>query len=444
MDLPSALDPTKFEHFWQADVTDDLIPSPGFLSDFVLALRGTEAPTVFCLWAGLWAISSLLKRETWYDWFPEPLYPNLYVILVSPPRLCAKSTVARWAAKVAEQAVGAFPDPMMREIKRLNLLRSKASPESLSMILEPTKKNVKDEKDDYHSVGRYPQIAMMLSELTTFLGRQKYNVGLIDRLTDLFDCAESDDLTISRGYKAFKDAYVTLLGGTTPDKLRVSIPDEAFGGGFMSRAIVVWKERSERMFPEPRNVPPWSMQEWRKLLGDRLAWVVDNAQGPYMMDDAAKDMYYKWYPQFHADLQKEGSEKRMEMQVRLDSHLIKVALLLRAQRYEPGRLITLHDLEEAKFLLNATFKANENATEDVGVSGYTRHLNAMRRLFKRRLKLTRRQLVQLMSPRDCDAITVSKIVFQMMQSGELSIRLNGEEKKSVSTNGHEVYFWRGA
>jgi len=332
----------------------------------------------------------------------------------------------------------------MKEGKRLNLLRSKASPESLSMLLEPTKKNIRDEKDEYQAVKRYPQIAMMISELDTFLGKQQYNTGLISRLTDLFDSGDSDDVTISRGIKTFKDTYVTMLGATTPDKLRRSIPDEAFGGGFMSRAIVIWKEKSERMFPVPRRVEPWSAREWIKELGGRLAWVVENAQGPFTMTEDAWDLYNKWYPKFHADLQKEGSEKRMEMQVRLDSHLLKVALLIRAQRYEEGREITLQDLKESKFLLSATFEANEGATEDVGVSGYTRHLNAIRRMMKRRSKLTRRQMIQLMSPRDCDAMTVSKILSQLLQSGEISIRLNGEERKIISSNGHEVYFWKGA
>jgi hypothetical protein len=439
---PVPLDERDFEHFWGPDETDKLIPAPGFLSDFILALRGTECPTVFCLWSGLWAISTLLKRETWYEWFPTPLFPNLYVVLVAPPRLCGKSTVARWASSVAEESVLHLASPLLREQKRINLLRAKASPESLSILLEPVKKNVKDEDDNYHGVVRYPQIALMLSELTTFLGKQKYNVGLIDRLTDLFDCADSDDLTISRGYKIFKETYVTLLGGTTPDKLRLSIPDEAFGGGFMSRAIVVWKDDTEREFPKPRVVAPLTTPEWKQTLAERLAWVVENAQGAYTMEPEAWKIYETWYATFHKTLRKDDNEKTKEMRVRLDSHLIKVALLIRAQRYEPGRVITTSDLQQAMKLLDSTYKHNSIATEDVGVSNYTRHYNSLIRSFRKRGKMTHRQVIQLMSPRDCDSVAACRMLDQLFLAGRIDVRLDGEERKEVTRLGREVYFWK--
>ena len=78
---------------WKVDPWDDVLPSdPGFLTDVVLALRGTSIPTAFALWTAILVIATAVKREAWMKWYPKPLYGNLYLMLVSPPRLNKKSS----------------------------------------------------------------------------------------------------------------------------------------------------------------------------------------------------------------------------------------------------------------------------------------------------------------------------------------------------------------
>ena len=96
------------------------------------------------------------------------------------------------------------------------------------------------------------QAAFVISELSSLLGKQNYNEGLVGKLTDLYDCKDyDDDTTISRGYKAFEDIYVTLLGATTRTALEESIPEAAFGEGFMSRVVLVYQHQRTRAYPEP-------------------------------------------------------------------------------------------------------------------------------------------------------------------------------------------------
>ena len=430
-------DPTQLVQFWQPEGFDVHVPPGGFLSDFVLALRGIESPTSFCLWAGLWAVSSILKREVWFQWHPEKLFPNLYVVLVSPPKLCAKSTVARHAGRVLSLAPRHVQDPVLSILKQVNMVKSKASPESLTTILEPEDRRI-EVGGKFLYVKRYSQMALRVSELTTFFGKQQYNLGMIDRLTDLYDCADSDDITLGRGVHTFDEVYVTLLGGTQPDKLQKCLPEEAFGGGFMSRVILVWEREGVRSYPQPQEVVGGPSTE---ELARRLAYIAEKNLGEFVFTESAQKMYEDWYDKFHKALQAEVLVKRQEMQYRYDIHLIKTALLIRAQQYDGDMKIGEEELHQAMKLLNATFKENDESIESVGVSDYFKHLNTVKRLIQKRKTMTRRQVMQSMSARACEAVDVHRILVQLAQSGMITVRLNGEDHDAVSHKGCELYSW---
>lgn len=439
MVTPTPYEITEDQTFWQTERFDSLIPLGGFVSDFVLALRGTESPTSFCIWSALWGLSSILKREVWFQWHPEKLFPNLYVVLVSPPKLCAKSTVARHAGKVVVLAPKYIKDPVTAITKQVNMVKSKASPESLTTILEPVEQRL-EIGGKFIYVKRYSQMALRVSELTTFFGKQQYNLGMIDRLTDLYDCADSDDITLGRGVHLFDEVYVTLLGGTQPDKLQKCLPEEAFGGGFMSRVILVWERQGIRAYPMPTEVvgAPSTAE-----LAKRLAFIAERTTGEFTFSPIAQQMYDEWYHQFHRSLQTEITAKKMEMQYRLDIHLIKTALLIRAQQYDSDNVIGADELQMAMNLLSATFKGNDESIESVGVSDYFKFYNIAKRFVQRKGSVTRRQLVQHMSAASCESSMVTKICAQLCQAGVVTVRLEGQDKEYVTQKGNEQYTWAG-
>jgi len=89
---PKAFSETDFKKFWKTEDFDEFLPEPGFMTDFVMALRGVESPTIFAFWAAAFVMSTVLKRDAFLQWYPENIFPNLYIMLVAPPRVCAKST----------------------------------------------------------------------------------------------------------------------------------------------------------------------------------------------------------------------------------------------------------------------------------------------------------------------------------------------------------------
>lgn len=433
---PTPFDDSRLtDKFWTPEPWDSNIPSPGFISDFVLAFRGIEACTKYQVWAVLHAISALLKRDTWLEWGPlGRFYLNLYVFLVGPPSTKKSSVVLR-----AEEILEAVPKHLYDEIevirKTPNLLHSKATPEALMKFLAPSKRRKNGQDIDLGSNG-----TIAASELATFLGKQQYNTGLIEILTNLYDCKPSDDvMTLSRGKEVLRDIYVTFIGCSTPSGLSESIPEQAFGDGFLSRVILVYQEHRTRKFPVPRPVTggPTPTE-----LAQRLAWIAHNAQGPYLLSQETINAYINWYDTFweaevsNPDINQRGMS-------RYDIHLLKLATLIRIQRYEPGNVVELQDFDDAQRLLKATVREGFKATKEVGTTKEDRITQQVMDYIRRKGETTRRTLLTRNSGRGFKSDLVSAAVRELYQRGEVVILKNGNQQTYPTTSGDEIYKWIG-
>lgn len=434
--------PIPFEEpgdkIWPVEEWDRYLPSPGFITDFVLATRGTEAPTNFCLWSAIFTISSMLKRESYFKWYPSPLYPNLFVFLVGPPK-CGKGTVLEFGSKILSGFHTYIPNPRMKAEKQVNIVKSRATPESLSIALAPVETFY---SDGYNmgTVDRGSQLTLILDELAFFLGKQRYNVGMVDRLTHYYDCLdEDDDLTISRGQKKLHNVYFTIAAGTTPEHLEESIPKVAFGGGFMSRVILVRTEGFVRMNPMPfkaEGAP--EIEDLQK----RLAWIAVNSYGEYQLCEEARAKYFnKWYPQFYRRLKQQSHTKELRMRHRGDIHILKLSQIIRASRYEKGKIITMEDFECAESILDKTFEDSKNSLDDIGAGDYTRWYNRVRFYLAKNRKIDRSRLLRAVSPYGCRAEDFQRIINHLAQEGRVIIKRNGSREESSSSSGREIYLW---
>ena len=177
-------------------------------------------------------------------------------------------------------------------------------------------------------------------------------------------------------------------------------------------------------------------------LAARLAWVVRNANGSYNMSPEAHKYYVSWYEGFRAQLMFEQNATRQHLQQRLDLHLLKLALIIRVQRYEPATDIQLSDIQAADNILRQTYKYNFDVIDEVGQGPFRIAYNYTSLKLKERGRASRSQLLKLCSPKQITADWVTKVVSQLVQEGRVKIALNGDENRlEPSSNGKEVYFW---
>lgn len=429
------------DHFWDPEPWDKLLPSPGFLTDFILHLRGIMTPTSFCFWSGVFVVSNILQRDAWLRWFPDPLFPNFFIVFVAPPRVCAKSSAVRFGEKLLYKYTEKLNNPALEFMKEPRIL-NKATPEALNDTLNPVTEKVKV-GEKIVTLNRGSSATIIVSELANFLGKQKYNAGLTEKLIDLYDCKDKNrEGTRAHGIEEQKNTFVTLFGATTIEGLEESIPSVAMAGGFISRLIIDYHTASTRW--TGRRIPkPVIGGPTQEDLLERMAWIAQNAYGEYTLSPEADDYYAKRYEEIGELLSIEENLRKRDMNQRYDIHLVKLALLIRAQRYTPGTVIELQDIMEADQVLRQTFSRNHEVTAEVGVSLYQKGVNRVVDLIRKKGSTTRRQVLQASSPYGVNAEILTRILDQLSQEGRIKITLGGKERVYPSRKGHEVYHWRG-
>jgi len=399
-----------------------------------------ESPTLFFVWNALWLLSTVLKREAWLRWYPNKLYPNLYVLLVAPPALCRKSSSMHIAVNLLRELPKCLPSTVEAFKKTSQLVTGKTTPEGLLEVMAPEQKvflqrGVEGQPDKMINVNKGSQLALSISELAVFLGKQQYNSGLVTLLTDLFDCKDNDaEITRGKGNKPLSDIYVTLFGAITPDGMKMSIPEEAFGGGFMSRVIIAYQDTPTKVYSIPKPMPGYPV--WEDLMY-RLAWIADHAKGEYYLTDDAEVYYDRWYRHWKATMFSNPDNQHKEN--RLDSMILRVALLMRVQEYRVGTDITIENITDAKRLLEYTMHSGEHALEDIGATNYGKAYNAVKKFLLKRGSATRKELSQYMSSRGITAPEISACVEQLSVEGFLSMTLNGSLLDRCVGVGKEIY-----
>lgn len=433
---------------------DKNIPRGGFIEDFVLGTRGIETPTKFAVWAALYTISALLKRDAYMEWYPRPMFPNIFLIVVAPPRICAKSTCVDIGEDILMKTSDEYDDELIKQAKKISAHHSKATPEVLFDLMKPksfevelTKPQTKEEfdevvegfldkrddqlseptkgesKDVFESV-KTSELSLIISELTTFLGKQKYTEHLVDILTYFYDCPDrADEATRTYGSQTLENVYLTFFGATTPDSFNKSLPETAFGGGFLSRTILVANYLPTRYHPIPELL---AGAPGKKELAERLAWVGATAMGAYKFSKEAYDEYVSWYKEFKDSL---IGDPLGDARARMDTNLVKLCVLLRAQRYQPGFLITKSDFLSAKFLLEDAFESSKELYTGASGSEYYAKMSMVTSYLQAHPEgRSRAQLLRVFMARQITPDVLSQILTHLLQSEQIEVIFGGEKK----------------
>jgi len=184
-------------------------------------------------------------------------------------------------------------------------------------------------------------------ELTVFLGYN--NMQMMADLCDWYDCKDRWTYrTKNQGTDELIGVWVNLLGATTPDLLRSTLPADAIGGGLTARMILVYEKRKAKSV-----TCPFLTAEELKL---REALLSDLEQilmlaGEFKLSNEYLEYWNYWYPAQDAnppfgDLRLSGYVERRAI------HALKLSIVANVSRTS-NMVLELKDLERAiKFMLD--------------------------------------------------------------------------------------------
>lgn len=280
-----------------------LVPEGTFLSDYMKYMDPLETSYAYDFWTACWLLGNTCGRDLFVDRPGAPVYLNVFAILVAESGVTRKSTAVRHATNFARHM--GVTNPL--------LIETKTTPEKLQHVLW------KQSEADGHSAAH-----ISVSELATFLGREKYVETMPALLTDLYDCPEirTGGGTLGAGTQTLLNVYLSFLSASTPSWLLRAVNPDVIEGGFTSRVVFIVSEEPKRQqsWPEPLD------DALRVRLQSYLLTIADRARdvGRLSISEGGRKTFDKWYRSrlHHRD------PFRASFQSREDAHILRLAGLL--------------------------------------------------------------------------------------------------------------------
>ncbi len=269
-----------------------------------------ETSAIFTLWCGISAISAALGRDCCLDLGYFTIYPNMYIVLAASSAKCRKSTAIRIAGKFMKNC-----EP------KIKVLSQKTTAEAIIGNLSGT--SVKEE----NMLVNEADGILIVDEMVTLIDKNAFKSGLIPVLTSLYDCDNFKYETKARGIEEIVNPCLSILGGTTIENLKESIPIAAIGSGFTSRIMFIYKSGMDKIvaFPELSD----EAKKLQSMIQVDLNDVV-KLRGKFTLDKDAKQIYENEYVDFMENSKLFDDPNLDGYAGRRHVNLLKVAMVMSA------------------------------------------------------------------------------------------------------------------
>jgi len=335
---------------------------PNWLKGYCQFTSASEAPLDFHFWTGVSTIAGALRRQVWIDQLLFKWTPNFYIIFVGPPGIVAKSTTLNIGFSLLRKVPGIHfgPDSMTWH----GLAKKFESAFEYKLYRNGIGVDVK--------IPMSP-LTCSISELGTFL--RPDDKGLVSFLTDVWDGKDRpfDHTTKDSGTISIENAWLNVIGATTPMWMQNNFPSTLLAEGIGSRVIFVYGEQKRHLTAYPaKAVSPQDYHETgRKLIEDLKE--ISKLVGEYKLTDDAVQWGEAWYAQPRAPTAQLASSRYGGYFARKQTHLHKLALVIAAAQRD-DLIITPQDLIEAEQILVSAEASMIRVFESVGVVDEARHL----------------------------------------------------------------------
>lgn len=291
----------------------------------------TEAPAQYHF-AVFKTIAGAIIGRSCYLWNGRYLYPNFYSVLIGPTKRSRKTTAMSRGETLLQDT-----DPLVI------VLRGLATPEGLISRLQIPEAEELDglpeiEQQRTVSVSEHEGYRMLVccNEFASLLRKAKKesSSGLIQILTDAYDCKDSLDNPTRTLPLSAKKAFVSMIALSTREWLERSLDVDDIYGGFVNRnTFYLWT--GTQPLHNPNKVNDVLMNEIKM----KLHHVRNEKKGghtEYTFSDEADDFLREWYEKnYYAEYENEIVDAAAQ---RIDENVRKLALLYAVLENDTGDL----------------------------------------------------------------------------------------------------------
>lgn len=384
------------------------------LSEYV---EETESPRVFWLWAGIHTLASTLQRKVWLPFGIETIYPCLYIMIIAPPGEVRKANPVSLAKKLLQAVkVPVFVDSPTKRA----LTQTMAELHKKQWFYVINEQGVRVPK-------AHCSIALISKELSSFLAVDAK--AMIEILTEIYDPHDEWEYKTSGvGADKLYGVCTNCLFASTPSWIANNLPEDAIGGGFTSRCVVITATEKYKWLSYP---PVPNTELFEKLRIDLLR--IRGLTGEFRWDAEAFRYYDEWY----------GSLKKLTVEcrdhrvrpfiARMHTIAIKVAMCLRVA-HSDELVIKASEIGQAIELVTDVYETAGAAFGGHGRAKNSVETDVILRQVKMFQTITFPELLKL-NFRNTNKRELEEIMETLVAMGSIEV--------FWSTKGIQTYRWKG-
>lgn len=373
----------------------------GWLKTLDRYVEETESPRSFWMWSGIFTICAALQRRVWAQFGMENIYPGLYLLTVAEPGWVRKGPPVGLAKKMLQEVdVAVFVD----------------SPSKRAMTQALAELSLSQHFEYEGTPVAQSAMAVISKEMSSLLAIDPK--GMIEALTDIYDV--HDDWTYKTAHKGtdkIRNVCVSCYIATTPGWMSRNLPDEAIGGGFTSRFVIIHDSKRYKHVPWP---PPPPVELYRALISD-LA-VIKRLKGPFKLEPGAVELYTHWYETLKDKAVKIGDERVYSNYSRAHVIAVRVAMALHVS-YSNELIITETDMKESIKILEKAYESAPGAFASHGRSQYSYDTDRIRTQVRIAQAITFSALLKK-NYRNTDKVTLKNILENLEEMGHIQQQFN--------------------
>lgn len=310
-----------------------------------------EAPPRMYFYVALSTIAGALQRKVWIDQHYFKWYANLYVILVAPPGVVAKTTTADIGMDLLRRVPGVQFGPSVVSWQAL----VQSFGQSAESFQDPL-------TGDFMT-----QSAMTISsgEFGNLLNPQ--DKEMVDMLVNLWDGKGFRKVTKGSGTDDVVNPWINIIACTTPAWIAGNFPEYMIGGGFTSRCVFVYADKKERYVAYPGLAIPKNMEEFSAKLVADLEHIATKLIGEYKLTPEAVEWGTAWYEYHNKNRPKHLEDDRFGGYIaRKQTFIHKIAIIIAASQRDE-LLITKEDLETSAIMVTDLEAEMTNVFKKIGM-----------------------------------------------------------------------------
>ena len=302
---------------------------PDWLTAFQDYASYGEAPRRMYFWAGVSALAGALRRHAWIDMGHFKWFPNLYIILVAPPGVVAKTTTADIGMD------------LLREVPGIQFGPSVVSWQALVQTFGQSAESFEDPKTgDFLTQSA---ITISSGEFGNLLNPQ--DKEMVDMLVNLWDGKGFRKVTKHSGSDDVVNPWINIIACTTPAWIAGNFPEYMIGGGFTSRCVFVYADKKERFVAYPKLAMPKDIDVYKQKLIADLEHISVRIIGEYQLTPEAYEWGQIWYEQHLTHTPIHLRDERFGGYIaRKQTFIHKIAIIIAASQRD-DLMITKQDLE---------------------------------------------------------------------------------------------------